>query len=255
MDKIINFNLFGVDYTVNDRKNQWGGGLGMSRGEWEIETFKTFKYVKNPEKLAIDIGSWIGPTSIWLSKNFKEVLSIEPDVVALKELNENLKLSNCENVWVLSNPIFFEDNNVFFGPNTNEDWLNNMGLGESVSQTRLISKSDNDYKTDAITLSTLNKTINNFFPFSDVGFVKVDIEGAEEFILDELIKTAEIYHWSLWVSFHLDWWEDKNIERFSHLFNNAIEIKFNSIDFTVNNDYNIIDLIKSNPYASVYLKF
>jgi FkbM family methyltransferase len=254
MDKIINFNVFGVDYTVNDNKNQWSGGLGMSRGDWEIETFKVFEYVKNPEKLAIDIGSWIGPTSIWLSKNFKEILSVEPDVIALKQLTENLKLSNCENVWVLSNPIFSEDTSVFFGPNTNENWLNNLGLGESVSQTRLTSKSDNDYKTLAITMATLSKTINNFFPFSNVSFVKVDIEGGEEFILEELIKNAEIYHWSLWVSFHLDWWEDKNIERFRDLFNNAIEIKFNSIDF-IDTDFDIIELIKNNPYASVYLKF
>jgi hypothetical protein len=129
-----------------------------------------------------------------------------------------------------------------------------LGLGESVSQTRLASKSDDDYKAEAITLTTLSKTINNFFPFSDVGFVKVDIEGGEEFILEELIKNAEIYHWSLWISFHLDWWENKNIERFRHLFNNPIEIKFNSIDFTDNN-FDIIDLIRNNPYASVYLKF
>ena len=46
MDNIINFNIFGVDYTVNDNKNQWSGGLGMSRGDWEKETFKIFEYVK-----------------------------------------------------------------------------------------------------------------------------------------------------------------------------------------------------------------
>ena len=178
-------------------------------------------------------------------KNLSEKLKVE---------KENLKLSNCENVWVLSNPIFFEDTNVFFGPNVNEDWLNNMGLGESVSQTRLMSKSNDDYKTDAITLTTLSKTINNFFPFSNVGFVKVDIEGGEEFILEELIKHAETHHWSLWISFHLDWWEDKNIERFRDLFNNAIEVKLNSIDFN-NNEYDIIEYIVNNPYASVYLKF
>lgn len=255
MDNILKFNLFNVDFVVNNEKNQWDGGLGISQGNWEVETFKVLDYVKDKEKNAIDIGSWIGPTSIWMSKNFKSVLSIEPDIVALKSLQENLKLSDCDNVWILKNPIFSEDTEVFFGPNKNEDWLNDLGLGESVSQTKLTSGNVNDYKVNTISLSTLEKTIGNFFPFSEISVVKVDIEGGEELILEELLKKAKIYKWSLWISFHLDWWENKNIERFRYLFDDVEEIKFNTIDFDSNQNFDIIDLIKNNPYGSVYLKY
>lgn len=254
MDNILKFNLFNVDFIVNNDKNQWDGGLGISEGNWEIETFKVLDYVKNKQKNAIDIGAWIGPISIWMSKNFKNILSIEPDVVALKDLQKNLKLSNCDNVWILKNPIFNEDSEIFFGPNKNEDWLNKAGLGESVSQTKLISGDVNDYKVNAISLSTLEKTINNFFPLSEVSFVKVDIEGGEEFILEELLTMGKKYKWSLLISFHIDWWENKSIERFNYLFNDVKEIRFNSIDFT-NQNFDIIELLKNNPYASIHFKY
>lgn len=255
MKNVLNFNLFEVDYTVNNDKGQWDGGLGISQGNWEIETFKTLEYVKDNRKKAIDIGSWIGPTSIWMSKNFKEVLSIEPDIIALEGLKENLELSNCDNVWVLSNPIFSEDTEIFFGPNKNENWLNDLGLGESVSQSKLIRETDKDYRVDSISLTTLEKIIGNFFSFSEVGFVKVDIEGGEEFILEDLIEKAEKYKWSLWISFHLDWWENKNIERFRDLFLRAKDIRFNSIDFDPNQHFDVIELIKNNPYGSLYIDF
>ena len=181
-------------------------------------------------------------------------MSIEPDVIALEELRQNLKLSKCDNVWVLDKPILSEDIDVFFGPNQNLDWLNEQGLGESVSQARLSNEDSRDYKVEGICLSTLNKTIGNFFPFSEVSFVKVDIEGGEEFILEDVIKMAEEYKWSLWISFHIDWWKDKNLERFRNILNRSKKIKFNSIDF-IEEDFDIIELLSSNPFASVYIEF
>jgi hypothetical protein len=47
---ILNFKLFDVDYTVNNSKNHWSGGLGIDKGIWEVETFKVFEYVKNKSK-------------------------------------------------------------------------------------------------------------------------------------------------------------------------------------------------------------
>jgi hypothetical protein len=91
--------------------------------------------------------------------------------------------------------------------------------------------------------------------FSDVSFVKVDIEGGEEHILSDIIKLAEEYHWDLWISFHFDWWKDKNIDRFQNLFNNAIDIRFESLQNKITDPKEVINLIKTHPFSSIYFKF
>jgi hypothetical protein len=47
--------------------------------------------------------------------------------------------------------------------------------------------------------------------------VKVDIEGGEEMILNELWQIKTTYGVPVYVAFHLNWWEDKNLSRFSFL--------------------------------------
>jgi hypothetical protein len=47
--------------------------------------------------------------------------------------------------------------------------------------------------------------------------VKVDIEGGEEMILDELWKIKTTYNVPVYVAFHLNWWENKNLSRFQFL--------------------------------------
>ena len=81
MENNLKFNLYGVNYNINpdDNKNisifQWFTS-SFTNGNWEANTFEVFNHVKKADKKAIDIGAWIGPTSIWLSKNFKEVLVV-----------------------------------------------------------------------------------------------------------------------------------------------------------------------------------
>jgi tRNA/tmRNA/rRNA uracil-C5-methylase (TrmA/RlmC/RlmD family) len=82
---------------------------------WENETFAIFESVKDPQAIAIDIGAWIGTTSIWLSKNFSHVLAIEADRVSLNCLKQNLQASGCFNVSICEKPVAATSQNVIFG--------------------------------------------------------------------------------------------------------------------------------------------
>ena len=65
----------------------------VNKGKWETETFSVFdKYINN-QTLFIDIGGWIGPTSLYGAQLAKKTLSLEPDPVAFKRLKQNADLN------------------------------------------------------------------------------------------------------------------------------------------------------------------
>ena len=234
-----NFTIHGVDYSFDPSKNsqivnyQWFMDA-LSTGKWENDTYSVFDIVKDPTKTALDIGAWIGPTAIWLSKNFKEVIAVEADKIALKALKANLKSSKCKNVKVIERPIYSESNiELFFGSNANRA----ANLGDSTSQLKSKSTNKEDSSVLTITLSDILKEVK------DVSFIKVDIEGGEEHIIPELFETCSKYNISLWISFHYTWWKDSNIDRFEKSFSLAT------------NEKNIAEFVKKQPFGSLFLTF
>jgi hypothetical protein len=53
--------------------------------------------------------------------------------------------------------------------------------------------------------------------YNDISLIKVDIEGGEEFILNDLYDIYSRYHIPMYISFHYSWWKDTNLNRFSFL--------------------------------------
>jgi FkbM family methyltransferase len=203
------FNVNGIEFCLNEESNKnipvyhWFTGV-LSNGIWEKETFETFDKVANKESTVLDIGSWIGPTSIYLSKKFKKVISIEADRVAYDSLKKNIDDNYCKNIETLFNAVFTENGgHVYFGPNKN----NSEGLGDSMSQIKNEKTNLEDYEVKTISLSE----IVNRYPDDNISFVKVDIEGGEEYIIEDLFELGFEFGWKVLLSFHYDWWNQKNI--------------------------------------------
>lgn len=212
---MYNFNIWDASYSFNPENNkdipnfEWFMQV-LSNGKWERKTFETFKEVCDSNKLALDIGGWIGPTAIWLSQHFKEVTVVEADKAALYALNKNLETSNCHNVKVIDKPIYSESGvELWFGANG----FRGGSLGESTSQLRLEGK-PNDSAMTTISLSDILDGMGR----KDVGFIKVDIEGGEESIIPTLFEEASKIGCPIWLSFHVSWWNDTNPERFKKWF-------------------------------------
>jgi FkbM family methyltransferase len=181
---------------------------------WESDTFKVFDKLLNPNKIFIDIGAWIGTTCIYGSKKSKYVYAIEADNKSFTDLCKNIKL-NSENIMPINRAIFnVDDQEITFGKNK---FLGNSKLNDSTSQIYLNSDvvTADTYSVKTISISRL-LNMYSILP-SDVSLIKVDIEGSEEYILDQLYQLHSEASVPLYISFHYSWWNDKNLDRFAFL--------------------------------------
>jgi FkbM family methyltransferase len=220
------FERYGVQFKFDDNENStvpsfgWYMGV-LSNGIWETDTFEIFDKVKDKNKIAIDIGGWIGSTSIWLSKHFEKVIVVEADKNALVAMKNNLIRNDCNNVDVVEKALYNQSSNeVIFGHNQHA----NSSLGDSMSQTKEVSNSIQDYKVETITLESLISD----YPKDKISFLKIDIEGGEEKIFEDLVDLGNLYGWKVWLSFHYGWWEDKNIHRFEQKLSKINKVFFNN---------------------------
>jgi FkbM family methyltransferase len=183
---------------------------------WEKETFDIFDKYLDPNKQFLDIGGWIGTTCIYASRLSSEVVCIEADNVALDMLNKNIKLNECENIKVVPNAIFNEKTNILFGPSTNN--INHSRLNDSGCHIKFESNKSEDYLIQTV---TLDDVITNY-KLNNLSLIKVDIEGGEEYILNDLYHFCSKNKVPLFLSFHYCWWIDKNLSRFNFLNSDTI---------------------------------
>jgi FkbM family methyltransferase len=200
--------------------------------QWENETFKIFDKYLSKDKIFIDIGGWIGTTAMYGSRISKHVYSIEADKYSVNDMMINLK-TNCKNNYTLINKAIFNIDNIKikFGKNIH---LENSKMNDSTSQIYSDDTITNEYYlAETITIENIIEKYQ--INVSEISLIKVDIEGGEENILNELFDMHVKYSIPLYISFHYSWWKDKNLNRFSFLSSNVknqiISNPFTSIIF------------------------
>jgi FkbM family methyltransferase len=169
---------------------------------WEPHTFEIFDRFLNPTKTCIDIGGWIGTTCIYASRKSKNVVVVEADPLSYKDLERNCRINHCKNVNLFHKALFNETGRKIgiVGNNESTSQITLDGVGHPV-ETISIHALLLDTKIDPTTIS----------------IIKVDIEGAEEFILHDLYSLHKTYTIPLYVSFHYSNFKDKNLDRFEFL--------------------------------------
>lgn len=205
---------------------------------WETETFDVFDAVKDSGGIAIDIGAWIGATTIWLSKNFSYVVAVEADKVSLQCLKKNLEASGCTNVIVCESPIAAKIANLVFGP------AGGQKLNDSMSHIKDKVTSADDYIVKSITFKRLisDYVYSHFGLLKKISFIKCDIEGGEENIISDMLFFALYANVKVHLSFHVTWWKTKKIEDFEGLF---------KLFKTNCPQVNICNYLKQNPFAAL----
>lgn len=140
------------------------------------------KYIKNliedkPKRRFIDIGSHLGYITIPLSKYYHTVESFEICYDNFKYLNKNISESGQNNINSynigLSNIQKDDVGIVFDSKNTGTTHIVGYGITEREDNPTHFSK-----------LTTLDS-----FNFSDVDFIKIDVEGHELEVLEGCIET------------------------------------------------------------------
>lgn len=181
---------------------------------WENDTFKVFDKFLMKDKIFIDIGGWIATSAMYGSRKSKHVYSIEADYKAFEDMKLNLQ-TNCTNNYTLINKAIYNIDNmkIKFGKNK---FMRNSKMNDSTSQIYEENEtSDEYYLAETITLENLIKEyeINH----NEIGLIKLDIEGGEENILNELLNIHNEYNIPIHISFHYNWWNNKNLDRFVSL--------------------------------------
>jgi len=168
-----------------------------SYGDWEISMFEIFDKYLDSNKIFIDIGGWIGGTTMYGCRKAKHVYSFEADKNSFDEICINLK-TNCSNNYTLANKI-----------------IGNCNLQSQPYENKLLTINDSINECEIITLKNIIK--NYQINPKEVGIIKVDITGREESILFDLNDINKEYNVPFYVKFYYDLWCDKNLDRFNFL--------------------------------------
>jgi FkbM family methyltransferase len=130
---------------------------------------KVFPYVKKFDN-AIDIGTWIGDSTVPIAREFKNVIGFEANPSIFLCCLENLKdrnIINCDvrNVAV-SNSVSEKD--FFNGKSNFSGWVS--------EKTNFDIAITNHIKVKTVTLDSLN--------LKDIDFVKIDVDSHEGYLLE-----------------------------------------------------------------------
>jgi FkbM family methyltransferase len=220
---------------------------------WEPNTFAVFDKYLQKDKVFIDIGSWIGTTSMYGCRKSKHVYSIEADNLSIKDLSLNLS-NNCinNNYTVINKAVFSKDNaTINFGKNM---FMKESRMNDSTSQ---IHNKNLDYSIQVKTI-TIDSILNNHnIKPSSISLIKVDIEGGEENILNDLYYLYKSHKVPIYISMHYEWWKDNNLNRFSFLTqknkdyiknNPFADLLFTGSDIEIHTKKNKLNNIKNNKF-------
>jgi FkbM family methyltransferase len=130
---------------------------------------KVFPYVKRFDN-AIDIGTWIGDSTIPIAKKFKNVIGFEANPKMFSCCLENLKdrnISNCDiRNFAVSNSISEKD--FFNGKSNFSGWVS--------EKTTFDIATTNHIKVKTVTLDSLN--------LKNIDFLKIDVDSHEGYLLE-----------------------------------------------------------------------
>jgi hypothetical protein len=153
--------------------------------------FEVFNKYLSKDKVFIDIGKWIIPTSLYASRKSKRVFGIEYGYNSGDSgggANTAIMKDNCSNYTHIP---------LLLSP---------------------LSQSSHSL------LETLETILKDGSAALAASFIRVDIQGKEEDILSDLYDIHIKYKTTLFINFSYSKWNNKDIDRFSFLTLRATEI-------------------------------
>lgn len=194
MSKTVQYS--GQSFEVADQPADFWGWVkeGRYNREWHILT----AYIR-PEHTFLDLGAWVGSHSLLASRFCKRVIALEPDPVAFEILKGNLAcVTNAE---------------YYSRAITNYKGIIILGSGYlGASTTRANREAGGgigaweDGHVVGVNCSTLRDFVG-LIKDPDPLFIKIDVEGSEEAILQDLDFFRE-HKPTVYLETHPFWWKD-----------------------------------------------
>jgi FkbM family methyltransferase len=169
--------------------------LTLSDGSWEPTTFRVLQaaLTASGRGTYLDIGAWVGPTTLFAATLARRVLALEPDPRAFNELHANLAL----------NPALARRTSAYrhclssaSGPAT---MTGPAPLGSSMSRVHALARIpqlaalEQNWGQDMVSWQVACSTPADFagrvgLAVSELALVKLDVEGAEALLLPPLVQ-------------------------------------------------------------------
>ena len=157
--------------------------------DWEPQTYNFFRRNLQKGKTYLDIGGWVGPTAfIATSLGANKVKIVEPNPVNFFHLLSSQFNNGLLAKWFLINACIADQNgDKVIGP------INGIQSGSSATNIR-----DQNQEGARIISLKLSDIVHGE---NDLSLIKIDIEGAEELIVNDLAVFAG-HDVAIWLSLH-----------------------------------------------------
>lgn len=167
----------------------------FNKGTWEPEAFDFYKKYVSPVKDVIDMGGWIGPTMLFAyAFNARKISVVEADPANFQVLKNNVRKNFLEDRVLLYNLCLSERSGdiVSFG----------AASKKKGSSTKHIGGGQTKVKTTSMMEFIRSQDLN------EVSIIKIDIEGAEQDVVDSLDFIAGFKDIAVLFSIHVPLWRD-----------------------------------------------
>ncbi|NTV48338.1 MAG: FkbM family methyltransferase [Geobacteraceae bacterium] len=198
--KAVNNDSSGQEYvTINDTRFKvaphwfW---KEFSQQMWEPYTYELMRKCLKADSVYVDVGTWVGPTILYAAElGVRKIYGIEANPLTFNLLTDTISYNECLFDVVLTNNCVTDKDgvNVSFGGKTGEDT-------SSASSIR-----GDCWSVESTTLLGYIKRHN----ITKIDFLKIDIEGAETFIINDLIELSTLPQLTISLSLHPPMWEDR----------------------------------------------
>lgn len=185
MRKVV---IRGHEFEVSN--NQEWFWTAVDKSSWEQDTFDVLdKYVTNGS-VFVDVGAWNGIFSMYATKLGALNISFEPDKAIQTTLDYNLTKNHCANHHALAI--------------SNEECILRLGTQSH------FGNSESSLLDRANTLNSIevqSTTLSSFFDFdnANISLVKIDVEGAELLIFENIEGFVKKHKPKIYVSIHPAW--------------------------------------------------
>lgn len=174
--------------VVADRPEAKKFWTKASSGRWEADTFDFTRRHAGKDLVFVDIGAWIGPMTLYASRHAGRVVALEPDPIAHRDLTRNVALNGGNvDIWHV-------------GVDNTEGKLTlyaAAGLGQSTSSAVKVDGAE-EINIPVVTFDQVSKRLGH----ASRVIIKVDIEGHEYSVADNLIAFAKRHHAPMHLSIH-----------------------------------------------------
>jgi FkbM family methyltransferase len=155
---------------------------------WEQNTFKVFDRFLDSSMEYLDLGFYLGQTIIYAAHKVKNAYGIDLDLVAYNAGIKNINCNNLKNVKTKMCAI-----------SDKKGYVSLQGV-QGGSSRRIVEKHQQQEQNFVQSLTL--QDLSDLWGVNKFDFIKIDIEGAEEFVLPSIVEYCRDKKPIIWLSIH-----------------------------------------------------